>query len=63
VIKTQVEIMRALDEGKGNWPEGDLYSPNPEPPHFKSRKAYRNNEPEIEDEISDSDSCPVGMPN
>lgn len=41
-IKSQAEIMAELDKGKGNWPDGDLFSQMcPSPPYFKSRKPYK----------------------
>lgn len=39
-IRTQVDIMTELDRGVGNWPDGDLFV-IPQPPYFKSRKAYQ----------------------
>lgn len=47
MIRSQVEIMTELDRGKGNWPNGDLFSP-PIPPYFKSRKSYKKEENDIE---------------
>lgn len=43
-IRTQVEIMTELDQGKGNWPNGDIFNPFPDPPYFKSRKPYKHTE-------------------
>lgn len=40
-IRTQVDIMTELDLNKGNWPNGDIFNPSPEPPYFKSRKSYK----------------------
>lgn len=40
--RSQIEIMTELDLDKGNWPNGDIFNPFPEPPYFKSRKAYKN---------------------
>lgn len=38
--RSQVDIMTELDNGKGNWPNGDLFAPE-SPPFFKSRIAYK----------------------
>lgn len=43
-IRTQIDIMTELDKGKGNWPNGDLFTSSPLPPYFKSRKPYKNAE-------------------
>ena len=42
---SQYDIIAEQDRGKGNWPNGDLFN-MPKLPYFKSRKAYKNEEPE-----------------
>lgn len=42
---SQSDIMTELDRGIGNWPNGDLFN-QPQPPYFKSRKAYKKEEQE-----------------